>query len=357
MIPPSPSTAAGPGSCEEASRPTKAPPARAGLEILRRPVTARRRVARAALFWLVLCVAWPLSRSRVRAEPKTRRESGTRSLEDPRTLPEVPRPQTLPELTHEDAEISLEQHGGVFRGRRDQAATAHPVVQVTRLSAEIPLIDRRFFLFGGYEVASGNPGGRSRPFFLGGEVGLGVRGVWATSTGLTFGGGLGVLLPTAVHGRSTETESLVRGALALRPWEPGQFTDASLGLLPFVDVRDLLGPVFLQARQSFTYAVDMRGERDVSLFAAATLVLGYRLAREAAVSLELHELYEVTGSQPDDQRAFFAASPGVRLMYEWLQPWAGFTTSLGPTPFLGAQSSWSARVGLTVLFARSGKGE
>ncbi|MEO8799521.1 MAG: hypothetical protein ABI551_16635, partial [Polyangiaceae bacterium] len=126
-------------------------------------------------------------------------------LEDPRTLPEAPRPTIMSELTHPDGEVTVEQTSGVLNPR-GYGDVGHVGVHVGRIAVEQPVYSRLVFVGGSYEAAYGAPATATTPKVIGSNVELSGRTVWATRNGLAFGGGLGVMLPTAQFDRNSPVQ-------------------------------------------------------------------------------------------------------------------------------------------------------
>ena len=131
-------------------------------------------------------------------------------------VPIAPRPTTLPELTHPDYEVSGETTVGVVTPNFVKAvdfdhSAATAVIQ--RFGVEIPLRLRpRLYLGSIYEAALGTPPGGGQTKLVPGNLDLYGRIVWATRTGMTFGGGLGVLVPSAQFGASGDAAKVAGAA-------------------------------------------------------------------------------------------------------------------------------------------------
>jgi len=271
-------------------------------------------------------------------------------VDDLRAVPDAPRPPFLPELTHPDGEASLEVTSGAVWPRADPLG--HVPVHIARIAAEQPIGGRHFFAGATYEGALGAPDSARAVEPLGGNAELSGRAIWATSTGLAFGGGAAVVLPTASFGRDGPAAGLARAAISLRPFDAAFFDEGSFALHPFLDVRTLTGPLVLQLRQSFRWSFDVRGGGDVRLTATATLYAAVRATRVVALGVEAYELYLVEDASVTDEgrRLFFALSPNVRLMLPRVQPMIGVLTSIGPAYLAGAEHMFAARAGVTVLY-------
>ena len=184
------------------------------------------------------------------------------------------------------------------------------------------------------------------------------RAVWATRTGLTFGGGLGVLAPTAHFGRGDDAAEVAGAAQAVRPWDNAFFLDDTMTFRAFVDVRDVDGRFTLQFREGLEWSVDLGGGPP-QVAAIAQLYTGFRVLPLLGVGIEAFETYliDIASTAPvtvgqDRDRATFTISPSVRLMTPYVQPMIGFVTSIGD-PLFGSgtiDSFWAIRVGASIVW-------
>ena len=280
-------------------------------------------------------------------------------IDDPYAVPLAPRPPTLPELTHRDDEVSGETTVGVvtpsfLRALEYNSSEVACIVQ--RLGVDVPLGRRpRFYVGGTYEMAAGSPPGGGSFKFVPSNVELYGRAVWATRTGLTFGGGLGVLLPTAQFGQNDDAAKVAAAAQAIRPWDNAFFLNDSLTARAFVDVRDVIGPFTLQFREGIDYSAFLSGDHQVA--AIAQVYTGFRVLPLLGIGLEAFETYLIY-SPPlenvakDSERATFTISPNVRLMTPYVQPELGVITSIG-TPLFGSgvvDGFWALRIGASIVW-------
>ena len=181
-------------------------------------------------------------------------------FEDPYDVPSAPRPPTLPELTHSEIEGTSETTAGALIPTAGGVWT-HAYVQ--RFNVEVPLALRRWYVGATYEVAAG---GTANSFeAVGGNLSLDGRTLWATTTGLGFGGGMGLVLPTATYGPGSDGAVVALNAATLRPWDVTYFTPGIVALRPHVDVRALFGQFIAQFRQGLdvTVSPDQIGQRNL----------------------------------------------------------------------------------------------
>jgi hypothetical protein len=281
-----------------------------------------------------------------------------RAFVDPYDLPDAPRPPTLPELTHPDVEITGESTFGILRPSVDAETGARPGdvgVYVQRFSLEWPLGLRRLFVGGTYELAAGVPPGGGAFKFVGGNADVYARTVWATSTGLAFGGGLGLTIPIPNFDPGSDAARISTAAATVRPWDDAFFQPGFLTFRPFFDVRDVDGPLVLQLREGLDFQLNTGNWRNSQIAAILAAYVGYRVFRTLSVGIEAFELYFLDGPAPDDRRAVFAVSPNIRLMTPYVQPALSFITNLGnplyaPAGSMSVDSWWAIRLAATVVW-------
>lgn len=264
---------------------------------------------------------------------------------DPYSIPSAPRPPTLPELTHSEIEATLETTAGAILPN-EGGQQAHAYVQ--RFGVEVPLSRRRWFVGAAYDVAGGNVDSSFKA--VSGNVEIDGRTLWATRTGLAFGGGTSVMLPAADYDANGPAGRVALGAASLRPWDVAFFVPDAFGLRPFVDVRALDGPFVAQFRQGLDlmFSTALLGER--RLYATTGVYLGWRFSPAVAGGLEAFEAYAIdVPAVRDGARASIIASPNVRLTLPWIQPAVSVFTNVG-TPFQGASDRvLGFRVAITVV--------
>ncbi len=269
-----------------------------------------------------------------------------RSFDDPYDVPTAPRPPTLPELTHSEVEATFEGTAGAILPNPGGDRT-HGYVQ--RLAVEVPLRLRRLFVGAEYELAAAGGAGALRA--VSGNVELNGRTLWATHTGLAFGGGLGLLLPTARYDTGGPAGQAALNAATLRPWDVGFFVPDALGARPFIDVRAVDGPFVAQFRQGLDIIASIGRAADRRIYATAGIYLGWWFTSRVAGGLEAFEAYVIDApGVRDGARATVVVSPNVRLALPWVQPAISAFTNVG-TPLQGANAHvWGFRVALTLVF-------
>jgi hypothetical protein len=265
---------------------------------------------------------------------------------DPYELPIAPRPPTLPELTHPDIEGTLETTEGALVPPPGGVWT-HAYVQ--RLSLEFPLSLRRWYVGASYEVAAGGTGSAFET--VGGNLALDGRTLWATVSGLAFGGGMSLVLPTASFDASGPAGTVALDAATVRPWDVTFFIPGVVGVRPYVDLRLLLGQFIAQFRQGLDLTLSDSELGDRRLYAMTGLYLGWAATGSVAAGLEAFEEYsiDVPGVR-DGARTAIIVSPNVRLSLPWVQPAISAFTNVG-TPLYGANESiWGFRLAFTVVY-------
>jgi hypothetical protein len=201
-------------------------------------------------------------------------------FDDPYRVPAAPRPPTLPELTHAETEATLEATGGAILSNTGGDVT-HAYVQ--RLALEVPVGLRRWYVGATYEFAAS--GGRA----VSGNLELGGRTLWATPTGLAFGGGVDLIAPTAQFDESGPASKTALDARSLRPWDVAFFVPNAVGGRPFVDVRAIDGPFVAQFRQALDLMVSTRPPWTPRIYATVGVYLGLWATREVAAGIEACE--------------------------------------------------------------------
>jgi len=284
---------------------------------------------------------------------------------DPYDVPLAPRPPTLPELTHPDYEIGAETTIGVvtpnvIKALNYNSSEVASIVQ--RLSVEVPLSQKRHIYVGSsYEIAAGSPPGGGAFKLVPSNLDLYGRIVWATRTGLTFGGGVGVLAPTAQFGQGDDAAKVAAAAQAIRPWDNAFFLDDSFTARGFVDVRDVYGRFVLQFREGLEWSGSLAGQ-PAQVAAIAQIYIGWRLLPLIGIGLEAFETYLIQSPSietvaQDHNRATFTLAPNVRLMTPYVQPVLGFVTSAG-SPLFGfgtVDGFWALRIGASVVWDPASK--
>jgi hypothetical protein len=274
----------------------------------------------------------------------------TGPLEEARLLPDAPRPTMMPEVTHPDGEVSLEQTTGSVTPRGSDSV-GHLPVQVTRIAAEQPIVSRLVFVGAAYEAAYGNPTSPQASKWIGGNFEVNARAVWATKTGLAFGAGLGVMLPTAQFNRGSNVNDLAQAAIALRPWDYAFFAQGNLALRPSIDIRYIVGPLVFQAREIMDGTFDIEQKNDFEVDIISTFYVAVRPRKDIALGVEIGELYRVSANNvPDDERADFTIAPTFRLILPRLQPALAVMTNAGDPYYLGANRIWAVKSTLTALW-------
>jgi hypothetical protein len=285
------------------------------------------------------------------------------TFDDPYDLPRAPRPPTLPELTHPDIEGTLESTIGVLS---PEVPGPSVVAFVQRFNVEAPLAQRRWFVGANYELSAGEPPGGGTTKAIGGNTEVYGRTVWATRTGLAFGGGFGLVLPTASFtrcpgsvgcptiGPPVDAARIADTASTLRPWDLPMFQEGFVTARPFFDVRDVDGNFVIQFREGLDFAFDVTNLPTYRVAAVSAVYIGYSLP-VVGVGIEAFEYYFIDWPVTDDHRALFVVSPSVRFLTPYVQPAISFLTSAG-VPFGGdTERFWGLRLAVTVVWDKDAK--
>lgn len=270
-------------------------------------------------------------------------------FDDPYDVPSAPRPPTLPELTHSEIEGTLETTAGAIVPQPGGLWT-HAYTQ--RFNVEVPLALRRWYVGATYEVAAGGTVNSFEAF--GSNLQLDGRTLWATKTGLGFGGGMSLVLPTATYGPNGPGAIVALNSATLRPWDVTLFAQGVYAVRPYIDVRALLGPFIAQFRQGIDMTVPPTEIGNRNLYAMTGFYFGWRATDLLAVGLEAFEEYAiaVTGVG-DGSRSAIVVSPNIRVSLPWVQPAISMFTNVG-NPLYGATGSiWGFRFAFTVVYDRN----
>jgi hypothetical protein len=264
------------------------------------------------------------------------------SFNDPYAVPAAPRPPTLPQLTHTEAEGTLEATAGAILPNAGGAIT-HAYVQ--RFALEVPLGPRRWYVGATYELGDAN--GQA----VSGNLELGVRTLWATRTGLAFGGGVDVIVPTARFDQFGQAARTALDAATLRPWDVAFFVPSALGGRPYVDVRAIDGRFVAQFRQALDVLTTTDSLGTPYIYATVGVYFGFWATREVAAGFEAFESYAIdVNNVSDGARAAVVVSPNVRLVLPWVEPAISAFTNIG-TPLQGAnQRIWGFRLAFTLVY-------
>jgi hypothetical protein len=268
-------------------------------------------------------------------------------FDDPYNLPTAPRPPTLPDLTHSELEATLETTFGVLVP--NDASTSSTEVYAQRIGLEIPFAARRWFVGTQYEFAAGGGAlGTSDFKVVSGNIELYGRTVWATRTGLAFGGGLGLMAPVATYDDNSPASRLASAATTLRPWDVSFFASGNFAIRPFVDVRVIEGRFTIQFREGLDFSFGTNdGYRQTT--ALTGLYAGYRITQRLSAGVEAFELYNIDGNIADALRANVVVSPSVRLMTPFVQPALSLFTNIGKTFEDSADRVWGLRIAATFV--------
>lgn len=240
--------------------------------------------------------------------------------------PQLARPPTLPELTHRYFEVTQESTLAALQFRDPNIVRAR-TVRVERLALEVPVVPRRWYAGAGYDLLFTHAAnGEVR--VVGGNPEIWARGVWSSSYGLSFGGGLGLVAPLTTF-EGDESRGLAAEAITARGWERALWDPSSFTFRPYLDVRDVTGIFTLQYRQALEIAFDVRDIGTYRFSAVGTLYVGVAASKRVTIGAEIIEYYRLDPGLDDVDRAYFAVGLNMRLTTRFFQPTLGVMTNIG----------------------------
>ena len=273
---------------------------------------------------------------------------------DPRAMPDHPAPPSIPDLTHRGLWFGLEQ---TFASIKPKDAITGPLDRsfawLGRAEVETTVgSSRRWFVGGAAESAYGKPPGGIDGRLLAGYPELWGRAVWSDRTGLSYGGGVALVVPAWRRGASSADAAVSEGVRVVRPWDFPAFADNTFTGTPFLDARVVDGRVTMQLRQGFSFQGLVAQARipTANLVSRTTLFLGYQPIDEVALGLEVWEVYFLSADLPDNQRAAFALSPSVRLLTRTFQPALSLLVPYDRPLFDRVESYWAVRLTFGAIF-------
>ncbi|MFO0549389.1 MAG: hypothetical protein U0271_13435 [Polyangiaceae bacterium] len=256
-------------------------------------------------------------------------------------------PPTLPSLTHKDASLEFTFTAADI----GSGAATDTVASITRVDTEIPLGTRAWQMGFAWDlVTTTAPFGR---VFSYGNPEVWFRGVGWHESGLSAGGGLGVVVPLP-RDLSQNEEAVLDVIRVIRPWDTGYFMSNVFALRPVIDARLVISPVVLQLRQGLdlTYQFDT-GRSDI--VGRIGTYAGVDATDFMTFGLELWQIYSITADVRDSRRASFSMSPSIRLRLGPVQPALSVMFPL-TTPLEGIASQYFAvRLQLRLALGRTAR--
>lgn len=259
---------------------------------------------------------------------------------------DAPAPPTLPALAHKDITYTFEYTAAFIEPSEDaraNAAVRNAVAWFAHNEIELPLVPRKWYLGVAHDLAAGSVPGVGRDFFLGNPEIIG-RGLWSSVVGLSSGGGLGLVLP-APRSILKDEDKVLHTVRVVRPWDAAYFTDLTLTVRPWFDIRHIAGRFIIQLRQGLDWSIVTRALKETEhrqeFTARATFYLGYRVHERVGVGLELWELYQLTADVDDGKRAATSISPSVRFILPRVEPALSLLFPIA-TPLKGEAASYAA---------------
>ena len=277
---------------------------------------------------------------------------------DPHALPDYPAPPSIPDLTHRALWVGLEQNLAWVTPHPDaDGSTTRAFGSLTRLEGELTLVSRRWYVGLAEEMAFAKPPGGDSTRVLLGYPEIWTRAVWASRAGLSYGGGLSLVIPVFHRAPDSSAATVSEGVRVVRPWDFAAFADNTFTATPFLDARVVDGSVTFQLRQGlgFQDLVASAHLPSANLTSRTTLFLGYRPIDPIGLGLELWEVYFISADIPDYQRAVFAISPSIRLMTRALQPALSVIVPFERTLYDRVETYWAARLSVAAVIDDSPK--
>lgn len=265
--------------------------------------------------WLALLLAAAATREARAADEPAATDDEPFKLSTDQSKPaslDLMAPPTMPSLTHADAALDLNYTGaGIGQG------SLSAFTWMAQVAGEVPLTTRHWQAGAAFDLVSAAAEGRGRALLYGNPE-LWVRGVGWHESGLSAGGGLGVIAPLP-RDLSRDGQAVLDVIRVIRPWDSGYFESETLTLRPVIDARVVLAPFVFQLRQGidWSYAFD-RARSDI--IARTGTYVGLAPVDFLTLGLELWQTYSITAEVDDDERAAFTLSPSMRVKLAPLEP-------------------------------------
>lgn len=265
---------------------------------------------------------------------------------------EPPQPFSLPALVREVPVLQLEHTSAVIglddENLLDVATGEIGVAQAGFVSLELPVLelDRGWFVGArwGY-VGAAVPGRPSHTFPTNPEVWWRVASVG--DSGITSGAEIAAILPFTRE-LDDDARASLRTARVVRPSDDVLLRQSGTGLRPAFDIRYVNRAFLLQLRQGVDLAYSMVGDGKLDLIARGAVFAGYRPTTNILVGGELRDVYTLTESLGDGDRAAVSLAAGVRGRTGRVQPAIALEVPLS-TPLGGeARAFVSLELGVAI---------
>lgn len=257
-------------------------------------------------------------------------------------------PPTLPSLTHADALLDLDDtYAGVGQESFGQSLTT-----ILSVRAEVPLTTRAWQAGIAWDLASTVAPRFGRALVYGNPE-LWIRGVGWHDSGLSAGGGLGVVVPLPrergyedsdtprfTNAADEATQAQLDVVRVLRAWDSGYFERDTITLRPYFDARLVLDPFVLQLRQGLDWSYSFVRARGDIRGRWGTYV-GIAPVSFVTLGVELWQAYAFTNALLDDKRASFSLIPSVRFRVGIVQPGISVAFPIS-TPLEGIATAYLA---------------
>ncbi len=335
---------------------TPHPRALPSSRILRSPSAVTSRLLTALLVALAASLARDASAQITRWRPS--------AALDPDALPDATAPPSLSDLTHRGLWLGLET---TFASIKPHDAITGPQPRAlawsTRAEAEWALGGRRWYAGLAHSLGYGNPPGGDRGALLVGYPEIWGRAVWASRSGLAYGGGISAVIPVFQRDPDSQEALVAESVRVVRPWDFAPFADNTFSVQPYLDARVIDGRVTFQLRQGFVLQGLVAQARlpDLNVVSRTTLYLGYQPTRKVALGLEFQEVYFIStdfvdacqlrrATCDDSMRAVFAVSPSIRLLTRVFQPTLSAMFPFDRTLYDSVRSYWAIRLGFGAVY-------
>jgi hypothetical protein len=283
---------------------------------------------------------------------------------DPEALPDATAPPSLIDLTHRGLWYGLET---TFASIKPHDAITGPQPRSfawsTRAEGEWMLSGRRWYAGVAHSLGYGNPPGGDRGALLVGYPEIWGRAVWASRSGLAYGGGISAVIPLFQRAPDSNEAIVAESVRVVRPWDFAPFAENTFSVQPYLDARVIDGRVTVQLRQGFVLQGLVAEARlpDLNVVSRSTLYLGYQPTRKVALGLEFQEVYFISTDFvadcqvrravcDDSMRAVFAVSPSIRLLTRVFQPTLAAMFPFDRTLYDSVRSYWAIRLGLGAVY-------
>lgn len=233
----------------------------------------------------------------------------------------------------------------------------------SRIEGEWALSGRRWYAGLAHSLGYGRSPEREQGALIVGYPELWTRAVWASRSGLAYGGGVSIVTPIFRRAPDSNEAFAASTVRVVRPWDFAPFAENTFSVQPYLDARIIDGYITFQLRQGFLLQglVAKAQLPNLNVVSRTTLFLGYQPTQKFALGLEIQEVYFISSDFldtcqthrlvcDDSLRAVFAISPSIRLLTRTFQPALSAMFPFDRTLFDSVQSYWAIRIGLGAVY-------